>query len=119
MLDETTLAVVKTVSILQRSFPDVESKLSENPTSFVTGVLQDFGIEVADGFHVHTVNEGEGLPEEPNIGTEDRDVYFFRRSGEVQHHIIKGSPSGNDAVLQAVYKDKCCDCWWSCCVIEK
>ena len=117
MLDDKTLTVVETVSILQRRIPDMQSKLSEDPTSFVTGVLQDADVQVADGFHVHILDEGEDIPEEPNIGTMDREVYLFHRNGQIERKVVKGSPTGNDAVLKA--GRECCDCLLLCCIIWK
>ena len=116
MLEDKTLAIAKTVSVFQQRFPSVKSKLLEDPTSFVTGILQDAEIQVPDGFHVHTVSKGEDLPEEPHLGTVDRHIYFFRLNGEVEHHIVNGSPSGNDKELKLA--DSCCKCLFACCVIE-
>ena len=116
MLDDKTLAAVRTVSAIQRDFPEVASKLAEDPTSFIAGVLKESGIPVLDGFHAHTVRKGEGLPEEPHRGTKDRDVYFFPLNGEMEHHLIEGSPSGDDVGLMEL--NDCCKCGFSCCVVE-
>ena len=116
MLDDKTLTTVRTVSVMQRQFPEMASKLKQNPTSFITEVFNASGIQVPEGFHAHTVRKGEGLPEEPHRGTKDRDVYFFPLDGDMEHHLIEGSPSGDDAGLMEL--NDCCKCGFNCCVVE-
>ena len=85
MLNDDAFAVVRAVSVIQREVSGVASKLKENPTQFVEGILDGSGIPIPDAFHVHTINEGDDLPEEDIQPEINRDAYLFRLSGEWEH----------------------------------
>ena len=118
MLDDNALATVKAINAIQQKVPDVATQLQIDPTSFVTETLQDAGIAVSDGFHVHLINEGESLPDEPIVGTQDRDIYLLRLDERIKHMRIKGDPSSNNDELLHAAGDNC-HCIFDCVVVEK
>ena len=107
MLNETAIAVARSVSALQLIYKDMQSDLERDPTSFFLNVFAKAGIDVPDNFHAHTSERGDGLPDEPDRANEDREVYFFRSNGILEHLRIPGTSDGNPEVLINKSGDKC------------
>ena len=118
MLDDRIVVVLKTVTAVKGISLPAAEQLRQDPTSFMGEVFRSVGIQVPEGFHAHIVKEGEGLPEEPHRSTTDRDVYFARLNGEVEHQVIKGTPDGQDYTLAQHEISECCKCGLLCCVVE-
>lgn len=114
MISQEVTLVCRTATMLAKNSQDLLDQLTVNPSQFFIDILLNFGINIPEGFHSHIIEEGEALPEEPQLKDKSRSILIIKKDNSLEQRVILPSYS-DEIVVAGGNKCKTCNI---CVVIE-